>query len=168
MTTPVWALTLAFWAHMAATVVWIGALAAMGLLILPMAHRFLSAGDYVQLIEQIQRRLDPVAWFCLATLIATGLIQMSANPNYEGLLTIQNPWAFAILAKHAVFAGMVGISAVMTWKTLPELRHLALRRARGLELKGADAHHGRELLLLRLNLLLSVVVLALTAVARTA
>ncbi len=168
MTTPVWALTLAFWVHMLATVVWLGAMTTLTMVVIPLGHRHLEATAYEALIDGVQKRVDPVSWFSLALLIATGLVQMSANPNYEGFLAFQNPWSLAILAKHVVFLGMIAASGILTLKVLPGLRHSALRRARGLDTPAAAGLRRQELLLLRLNLVLSLVILALTALARTA
>jgi hypothetical protein len=138
------------------------------LVIIPLGHQQLEAPAYEALLDSIQKRVDPVSWFSLALLIATGLIQMSANPNYEGFLAIQNPWSLAILGKHVVFLGMIAVSGTLTWKILPGLRHNALRRARGLDTPENPRLRRQELLLLRLNLVLSLVILGLTALARTA
>jgi uncharacterized membrane protein len=170
MTVPSWGLSLAYWLHMLATVVWIGSLATLALVVLPAAHKALNAQSYADLIGQIQHRMDPLAWFSLVLLAGTGMLQMSANPNYQGFLAIENRWAVAIFVKHILFILMAGISAFMTWGVLPGLRRLALRQARGLE---ADRSQTlvllrREVWLLRVNLILGVLVLALTAVARAA
>jgi uncharacterized membrane protein len=171
MTFPSWALSLAYWLHMLATVVWIGSLATLALVVLPAARKALSAQSYADLIGQIQRRLDPLAWFSLVLLAGTGMLQMSANPNYGGFLAIDNRWAVAILIKHILFFLMAGVSVFMTWGVLPELRRLALRQARGLENENSQASQAllkREVWLLRINLILGVLVLALTAIARAA
>lgn len=164
--TPTWALTIAFWLHMLATVVWIGGLAALSILVLPAARKALEASAYAALIESIQRRLDPLGWLCLLLLVATGLVQMSANPNYHGFLAISNRWALAILIKHIVFAGMTAVSAYLTWGLLPALRRAALLQTHGQAAAGAERMRSQELLLLRLNLILGLLVLALTALAR--
>ena len=166
--TPLWALTLSYWLHMLSTVVWIGSLAALVLLVVPAAQRSLDASAYGALLEALQRRLDSLGWFCLALLVGTGMFQMSASSSYNGLLAINNLWAVAILVKHILFLGMVGVSAYFTWWLLPTLRRLALRIAQG---KGSPAEQARlqrqNTSLLRLNLLLSVLILALTALARS-
>ena len=167
MNMPEWGLILAYWLHMLATVVWLGSLAALALLVLPSARRSLDELAYSGFLETLQRRLDPVAWLCLAVLVATGLFQMSANPNYTGLLAIDNPWAVAILVKHLVIVGMVAASAYQTWGILPELRRIAMRQARGLETPELVRLHKREASLLTANLILAGIVLALTAVARS-
>jgi uncharacterized membrane protein len=170
MNVPVWALALVYWLHMLATVVWIGGLTAVVLLVIPAGRRSLNAEAYASLLGDLQRRLDPLAWFSLVLLAGTGLIQMSANPNYEGFLTFGNRWAVAILLKHLVFLAMTGLSAYLTWGVLPGLRRLALRQARyasaGENDPAAARLQEREVLLLRVNLALGIVVLALTALAR--
>jgi uncharacterized membrane protein len=173
---PLLALSLTYWLHMLATVVWLGGLAALSILVLPSARGVLEADAYSRLLEGIQRRLDPLGWLCLAVLVGTGLFQMSANPNYQGFLAINNRWAAAILTKHVLFFVMTAASAYLTWGVLPALRRAALRQARlrsvGTQPQGGAANaelerlHYREALLLRLNLLLGVVILALTALAR--
>ena len=80
--TPAWALALIYWIHMLATVLWLGSLAALSLLVLP-AVRKVDAKSQSILLAAIQKRLDPLGWFSLALLLATGMFQMSANPNYE-------------------------------------------------------------------------------------
>ena len=169
---PLLALILTYWLHMLATVVWLGGLAALSILVLPSARGTLEIGAYSRLLEGIQRRLDPLGWLCLAVLVGTGLFQMSANPNYQGFLAINNRWAVAILTKHVLFFAMTASSAYLTWGILPALRRAAMRHARRQSgaANEADAEmqrlQRREALLLRLNLLLGVVILALTALAR--
>ena len=167
-TTPYWALTLAFWLHMLATVAWIGGLVAVVLLVLPAAKKTLQIQAYTDFLGQLQRRLDPLGWLSLAVLLATGMFQMSANPNYEGLLNISNRWAVSMLIKHILFIGMIGISALMTWVILPNLRRIAIKQARGLDTQSAEQLQKREALLLRTNLVLGILILGLTAMARAA
>lgn len=152
---------------MLATVVWLGGLAALALIVFPAARRIMDADAFAKLLDAIQHRLDPVAWLSLAVLIATGMFQMSANPNYSGLLAIDNRWAAVILLKHIVFGGMVIASAYQTWGVLPGLRRLALRQARGLDAPELETLRKRETTLLTANLALAVIVLALTAMARS-
>jgi uncharacterized membrane protein len=163
---PDWALLITYWLHMLATVVWIGSLAALVLLVLPAAQRSLEPGLYANLLDALQRRLDPLGWFCLIVLTGTGMFQMSASPNYQGFLAFGNVWAMAILIKHIVILVMVGASAYLTWGLLPSLRRTALKLAQGKDAPEAARLQRQNAVLLRLNLFLSVVVLALTALAR--
>jgi len=171
MSAPVWALTLTYWLHMIATVVWIGGLAALSLFVLPAARRALETGSFSAFLVELQRRLDPVSWFCLAALGGTGLFQMSANPSYEGFLTVNNLWTAAILVKHLLFFSMAAVSAYMTWVALPGLNRVVMRQSLAVQNSEAEALNERlnrqELHLIRLNLILGILVLGLTALART-
>jgi len=158
-----------YWLHMLATVVWIGGLTTLALLVLPAARSTLDSTAFSALLVKIQSRLQQMGWFSLAVLGLTGMFQMSENPNYTGFLEIGSDWATAILAKHLVIGLMVALSIYMTWGVLPNLQRSALLRAAG---KNVDQKvkllERREDRLLRLNLLLSVIVLLLTAWARSA
>jgi len=134
---------------------------------LPAARKSLDGAAYTAFLAGLQRRFDPLAWFSLVVLAGTGMFQMIASPNYQSFLSIQNRWAAAILVKHVLFFGMAGVSAYLTWGLLPALQRMALPQARG------NAEHMprlqlQERRLLQLNLILGVLILALTAVARAA
>jgi uncharacterized membrane protein len=165
---PPWGLALAYWLHMLATIAWIGGLAAVVLLVLPAARKHLPETDFAGFLESMLTLLDPLGWLSLAVLTGTGLFQMSASPNYQGLLAVENPWARAILIKHLAFLGMIAVSATLTWGVLPELRRIALKRSRGLATPEANHLERRELILLRVNFVLGVIILGLTAIARVA
>jgi 4-hydroxybenzoate polyprenyltransferase len=93
------------------------------------------------------------------------MFQMSASPHYQGFLAIHHPWAIAILVKHALFFGMAGVSAYLTWGVLPALRRVALLGAKASP-EQKQSLQRREQRLLHLNLILGILVLALTALAR--
>jgi len=59
--TTTWVLSVAYWLHMLATVVWIGALSALLILVLPVARKVVGAAVYPDLLIEIQRGLDPLA-----------------------------------------------------------------------------------------------------------
>lgn len=163
---PVWAVSLAYWLHMLATVAWIGGLVTLSYLVIPSARQVLDPKAYADLIGRIRRRLDPLAWSSLLVLVATGMFQMSSNPNYKGFLEINNRWAVVILLKHLLFLVMVGISSTLTWGVIPGLQRAALLLAHGKEAPQASRLQQRESLLLTANLVLGLLVLALTALAR--
>jgi uncharacterized membrane protein len=163
---PLWALTIAYWLHMLATIVWIGGIATIILHILPAAKEKLAPLDYASLLESIKHRLDPLAWLSLTILLGTGMFQMSANPNYEGFLTISNTWSKVILVKHVLFLCVIAVSAYLTWVLIPAQRRLALLRAKGIDTPEAERIEKRETWLQRVNLVFAIVILALTALAR--
>jgi uncharacterized membrane protein len=167
--TPTWVLTIAYWLHMLATVVWVGGLAAMAVLVLPTARKSLTPEAYSAFLGPLQKRLQWLGWMSLAVLTATGMFQMSASPNYEGVLAITNTWAVAILLKHIAIGAMVLISAYLTWILGPELSRLALRQAQkgGMAPAEAELIRRKEQIIFWINLALAVVVLALTAWARS-
>ena len=166
MPIPPWALLLSFWLHMLATVVWLGSLAALALLVLPSIRRSLKPGEFAAWLDGLNRRLDPLGWFCLGILTFTGLVQMESNPNYVGLLSVSNDWALAICAKHIVFFSMIGVSAYLTWGLAPALRRAAIKRAKGKDLATDQAILARFQQLVVLNLSLGLLVLVFTALAR--
>jgi len=165
------ALTMAFWLHMLATSVWLGGLGLAVWLVLPAARRQMNEDAYRAFSEKTLRQVQAVAWFCLLVLAGTGMFQMSSNPNYNGFLAIDNRWAAAILIKHVLFGGILLLSAYLTWGLGPSLRrHAFLVSARGSSqpalAAGLQALERREALLMKINLVLGVAVLVLTALAR--
>jgi uncharacterized membrane protein len=163
---PFWALTLAYWLHMLATVIWIGGLAALALLVLPAAKRTLEPAGQAGLLDAFQRRLESLGGFSLALLLATGMFQMSANPNFEGFLSTANPWGRAILLKHGLGVLMIAVSTYQAWWVLPALRRAGLRSRRGGDQAGLPQLHRQDALLLRLKLILAALILGATALAR--
>jgi uncharacterized membrane protein len=152
---------------MLATIFWVGGLALMALVVWPGARAVMGPGPELgALIRRIQQRFNPLAWLSLAVLIVTGLTQMQANKNYDGLLRITNPWTVAILAKHLAVGAMILIGLYMQLAVQPELARLTLLEAHGRPTPNAEKLRQRELNLTRLNLACGVVVLGLTAIAR--
>lgn len=161
---PIWALTLSYWLHMAATVAWIGGLFYQGLILGPVLSRMVQPDQRAPILASLRRRFQPLAWLSLAVLFATGLTQMAGSPNYEGFLVIQNRWAAAMIAKHLTIFLMIGVAVYQTWVLHPELERAALRKADD----QVSLFAGRQNRTHRINIALSILVLALTAVARTA
>jgi uncharacterized membrane protein len=164
--TPIWVLSLSYWLHMLATVISVGGLATLALIVLPITRRSLEKEAYAKLVRAITTRLIPIGWFSLAMLVVTGLIQMSANENYLGFLAIQNSWAVSILLKHIVFGSVLLLVFYQAWNLNPALERAELRRRHGEEDPQADKLLQRGERLITLNLLLGVIILLLTAVAR--
>lgn len=166
-TVPAWALALTFWLHMLAVVTWIGSLTSISVLVLPAANRTLAPVDQLALIETIQRKLEPITWFSLSLLVVTGLFQMSLNPHYNGFLSTSTQWSLAILTKHVLVVILIVVSAIHTWEVLPAIRRTLMRK-KGAGREELNKLQRREVLLLRISLVLAVLILAATAIARTA
>ena len=165
---PTWALAFTYWLHLFATVAWVGSLAAVSLLILPTMQRALDAENQLRFIEAMQRRLEPIAWFSMSVLVATGLFQMSVNPHYDGFLSTSSQWSLAILIKHSLGLVMVVVSAIQTWEVIPAIRRSIVRSKKSSNAAEIDSLRRREVLLLRLNFGLSLLILLATAFARAA
>jgi uncharacterized membrane protein len=166
---PIWGLRVAYWLHMAATIVWIGGIFFQAAILTPALSKASPSENEARFLEAVRRRFDPLAWLSLAILIATGLTQMSANPNYSGFLVIGNLWSMAILSKHLLIGLMILLASYQTWILYPELNRNILARAARAEV-GPDAAplNARQIGAARLNLILGILVSALTAIARTA
>lgn len=162
---PTWALTLTYWLHMLAVVIWIGCLAAINILILPASQRTLNLAQQLSLVSALQKRLEPIAWFSIGILLFTGLIQMSTSEHYDGFLSISTQWSLAILAKHILGALMIIVSAIQTWEVFPAIQRILIKKENANEVELAKLQK-REILLVRINLFLSIVILLATAIAR--
>ncbi len=165
-TPPAWALALTFWLHLLATVTWVGSLAGVSFLVLPAMQRSLNPETQLVFIEAMQKRLEPIAWFSMSLLLATGLFQMSVNPHYDGFLSISTQWSLAILAKHLLGVIMVVVSAIQTWEVIPAIRRAIIKSKKSKNTEELDFLRRREILLLRMNFGLSVLILLATAFAR--
>ncbi len=164
-TPPAWILAILFWLHMLATVTWIGSLVAINILVLPASHRTLKLVDQLSFISALQKRLEPLAWFCMGLLLVTGLFQLSTSPHYDGFLSISTQWSLAILVKHGLAVVMVVVSAIQTWEVLPAIHRTLMKKEKAEEGELAKLQK-KELLILRINLTLSALILAATAFAR--
>jgi uncharacterized membrane protein len=165
---PTWAIALTYWLHMLATATWVGSLAAIALLILPAMRRALDEETQLVLLEAIQKRLEPIAWFSISLLVLTGLFQMSVNPHYDGFLSISTQWSVAILAKHILGMIMIVVSAIQTWEVIPAIRRAILISKKNKGAANLDALRKREINLIRINFGISTLILLATAFARTA
>lgn len=166
---PAWVMALTYWLHMLATVTWIGSLAATNLLVLPAASKTLKLVDQVRFISALQKRLEPLAWFSMGLLVATGMFQLSTNPHYDGFLNTSTQWSLSILIKHGLAVILAVTSAIQTWEVLPAVHRILLKKeaADGFAAE-LEKLQRRELILLRVNFLLSALILAATAFARAA
>jgi|Deesub1362A_J573_1020465.scaffolds.fasta_scaffold00577_18 putative copper export protein len=165
MQTPIWLLSGAYWIHMAATVVWLGGLFWMSAFF--QTHTAQEGVSSAGQAWRLLRRFLSIAWLSLALLVGTGLLQMAANPNYQGTLALVNPWSRALLAKHVVVLLMAGLNGHLQWVQLPALER-AMIAARGGTGDPQPMAASRMLRFHRLNLALGLLVLLLTAMARTA
>lgn len=162
---PAWALALTYWLHLLATVSWVGSLAGVSFLVLPAMKRALNPETQLVFIEAMQKRLEPIAWFSMTLLVLTGLFQMSVNEHYDGFLSISTQWSLAILSKHLLGIIMVVVSAIQTWEVIPAIRRAIVRSKKVQNAEELEGLRRREVLLLRMNFGLSILILLATAFA---
>jgi len=165
---PLWVLSLAYALHMLATVIWIGGILYQSLFLLPVISASEEDTANLILLERLRTRFQPAAWLSLAVLVGTGLPQMTTNPNYGGLLAIENTWAQAILLKHIAIAGMIVMAAYQSFILYPKLTRTLIMRTRQGDSRPPIESPGKERLLANLNVLLAIIVLFLTSIARAA
>jgi uncharacterized membrane protein len=165
---PSWALSIIYWLHMAATAIWIGGLAAFAVIIQPLLQKNLLPDAYSRILSNSFKVLQRIGWMGLLVLSATGLFQMGASPYYQGFIQIHNQWAVAILLKHIAVGLMIITVAYGTFVVQPALQ-------RGVFLEKIDPDGGvalrrklerRQVILLRLNFGIALLVLFFTAIAR--
>ncbi len=163
-----WILAVNYFFHLIATVIWIGGMVMLALVVWPSSRRVLG-GDpkLAALLADLRKRFNPLASLSLVVLVITGMIQMTGNPNYDGLLGFTNDWSRAILLKHVAILGMLIVGATLQWGIAPAQERLALLRARVREIPAEEVArlNRRERRLDAVNLLLGMLVLAFTALA---
>jgi uncharacterized membrane protein len=166
---PAWGLTLAYSLHLLATVAWLGSMVLVDILFVPSARLELTEADTHKLVARLQKTLGWVGWMCLGVLGATGMFQMSAHPSYQGFLAIENTWSVAIFSKHLVVLVMVAAQGYLTWGLAPLRRRLEWLRGNAADGDdpGLRQVERRERAVRWVNLGLALVVLILTALARS-
>lgn len=159
-----WVLAISYWIHLLATIVWLGGIIVMVFIAWPALQQgSLAANQWLN----IQRRSVPWINASLVILLITGFYQMTNDPNYNGFLSVDSTWAWAILLKHIAYGVMVIITVVVQASLYPAINRLSLLAEKRPELAAAERAklQRREIRLLRLNLLCAVIVLLFTAVA---
>lgn len=158
-------LALSLFFHLVATVVWIGGLMITALLVWPEMRRTLENSPVLySLLTRLRKRFYPISNISLAVLIATGLFQMTANPNYDGLLTFDNEWSRVMLAKHIAIAMMALSGWVLQYGVVPSLERttMLVERNKGDVAEWAKLRQ-REVRLTWLNVLFGLAILGFSA-----
>lgn len=158
-------LAISYFFHLVATVVWIGGLMIMVILVWPEMRRALAGNPALYtMLARMRQRFFPMTNLSLAVLIVTGLIQMTGDSNYEGVLQFTNEWSQVILLKHIAIGGMFVCGMAMQFWVVPVLERVSLVIERG---KGDpdewEKLRRREVRLTWINVILGILVLGFTA-----
>jgi uncharacterized membrane protein len=159
------ALALSLFFHIVATVIWIGGLLLTVLLVWPEVRRVLEdQPSLYRLLSRWRQRFAPISNLALATLLVTGLIQMSLDEYYEGFMSFENQWSQVMLVKHIAIVFMALVGLALQYGVVPALERASLLVERG---KGDPqvwaALRRREVALTWVNVGLGLLVLALSA-----
>ena len=150
--------------HLVATVIWIGGIVFMAFVVTPATQ---SEPGSLRLLAAIQRRFTPIANLSLIVLIVTGMVQLTANPNYIGFLNLSSTWAKVIFLKHITVGGMILVGMYMNLVFQPDIYRMAMLLASGrAKLEDTAALTRRQSQLSQINMVLAMVVLLFTAIAR--
>ncbi len=162
MSNPLFALSLFF--HISATVVWIGGLTVTLLLVWPEVNRILQQSPEMhRLLSRLRKRFYPVSNLALGVLIVTGLFQMTADPNYDGLLQFENLWSQVMLAKHLTIVVMAMVGLGLQYGVIPSLERVSLLREQGKgDTTAWERLRKREIRLTVLSVILGIVIIALS------
>ena len=157
--------TLSLFVHIGASVVWFGGLLMLALLVVPELRRTLGGQPALNaLLRRLRRRFALWGNLALALLLVTGLLQMTDDPNYGGLLQFGNRWSQALFIKHLLIIVLALVGAALQLGVLPALERASLLIERG----AGDAQdmarlQKRERRLTMSMLALAVLILAVSA-----
>lgn len=163
-------LAISYFFHLIATIVWVGGLVTLAILVIPAAQRVMGTNPPMEtFLAEIRRRFFPLTNFALVVLVATGLIQMAGDEQYDGMLQFTNEWSRAILLKHVAVGGMFICGLALQYTVIPALDRARLLLERGnpnaqtLAMADIERLRKRESRLTWLNVILGVLTLAFTA-----
>ncbi len=95
------------------TVTWIGALVFMVLFLLPALRSVLGPGpQMLKLATEVQRRLSPIVYVCMAGLLVTGLVLARQSGQFQGLLRAVDGYTTLMAIKHVLVVAMVVVGVV--------------------------------------------------------
>lgn len=158
-------LSISYFIHLIATVLWIGGLLIFTVFVWPaVKHSLYQPEANHQLLLDLQKRFRPLANLSLLLLLGTGMVQTGANENYEALLTFTNTWTQAMLFKHLAFGGMIVVAGILQFGIAPAIERASLLAARG-QANELETILAREARLTQIMLGLGVLVLVFTAIA---
>jgi len=157
-----WVVALSHFLHAMGTVVWIGGILMTLLVIVPGSKAALESPPLVgKLMKEVARRFTPLANMSILLLIATGIIMLYYDKNYTSFLDLKKSWNVVIAIKHSFVATMILIHFYRGLILNPKIEKFSSKRdeIRSARLKKISMD------LVKVNLVLGIIVLLLTAVS---
>lgn len=159
-----WTLVFSYWIHLLSTVIWFGSLIMMVFAAWPALRKgSVAANSWLAM----QKQITPWANISLVLLLITGFIQMTNDVNYNGFLTIDSTWAWAMLVKHIAFGLLAIVTVYLQFGLYPAAARIALLAEKRPNLAQPEKEKlaQREKQILWLNLICAAAILFCTAVA---
>ncbi len=94
------------WAHLIATVIWIGGIIFILLIALPSAKQVLGS-EAGKLMGEISKRFTPIANYSIIFLLVTGIILTALNKQLSEIESVRNNWTLFLIVKHVLVLGMI-------------------------------------------------------------
>lgn len=98
-------ISLSYWLHSLATVIFIGYFVLLAVICLPV----LSKGGNGAALSEISKQSRTWIYASLIVFAITGSYLTLIDPSYMGLGNFGNAWAVAMLVKHILIVAMIGI-----------------------------------------------------------
>ena len=102
-------ISLSYWLHSLATVIFIGHPLLLSFIYLPVFVKNQENPDNGTILSNISKRSRVWMYASLLVFLITGIYLMLADPNYLGIGNFGNPWAILMLVKHILILGMIGM-----------------------------------------------------------
>ena len=152
------------WLHILAATVWIGGIAFLILVVVPWLRKN-RAVDAGRLLRETGERFRSVGWVCFAILVLTGSFNLWVRGVRFGSFRdpdwLASPFGKTVLAKLAVFATVLAVSAVHDFRIGPRATAAIERDSRSIAAQSLRRLAAR---LGRLNALLALLLVALGVV----
>jgi uncharacterized membrane protein len=103
---------LSVWLHILAACTWLGGMAFLVVVLVPLLRRRELADVALQLVESSGRRFRALGWGCLSTLVVTGMVNMSFRGVRWADVLDGAPAAAALRVKLMLVLAVLAISAL--------------------------------------------------------
>lgn len=117
------------WLHLVAVLVWLGAMIATVVFIVPTAEavlgRTLGPAVMGHFMSGLGKRMRIPAYVSMGILIVSGLIMWSLNENSLGLFNYGSAWTNVLLTKQILFVVLIVLSICMMEVIVPKIEELA-------------------------------------------